>query len=417
MLSTKIFRVAIFLLITFDAYSGENNASEIVFSTYLGGKGDDHANIVRADGAGNVFIGGFTEYWDNFPTLNAIQNSRQGAYSGIVAKFSGGGLLQWATHLGGARGSVKGNSVFNESDYVFNVVTGLAPDLNGGVYAAGTTTSSDFPTVNAIQSAPQSRNESFLTRFDKSGKIVWSTYIGGSGIHFATAIASTSNGVVYVTGLADVKCGVAKFDSAGKLIWSKTFGGDGHFTDGKSIATDVAGNVFVGGDTHVDHLPMQTDEQRYASFPKKNPYVAKFDMNGELLWSVKLGSPDEDELVATDVDRTGNVYVTGVTKSNQFPTQNASRPARSGHDDAFIAKFNSDGRLLWSTYLGGSGKDEVHAIAVDANDYIHITGNTASIRYPTKKPFQSKQGGGVDAFVTTFSPDGEIVHSSYLGNL
>ena len=218
-----------------------------------------------------------------------------------------------------------------------------------------------------------------------------------------------------MTGLADVKCGVAKFDSAGKLIWSKTFGGDGQITDGKSIATDVAGNVFVGGDTHVDHLPMQTEEQRYASFPKNNPYVAKFDMNGELLWSVKLGSPDEDELVGIDVDRTGNVYITGVTKSNQFPTLNASQPARSGNDDAFVAKFNSDGRLLWSTYLGGRGKDVVHAIAVDANGYIHITGNTASIRYPTKRPFQSKQGGGVDSFVTTFSPDGEIVHSSYLG--
>ena len=88
------FLLVIALLIGFHAHSEQNNPSRIAFSTYLGGKGDDHANVVRADSAGNVFIGGYTEYWDNFPTLNAIQDHRQGAYSGIVAKFSGDGVLQ-----------------------------------------------------------------------------------------------------------------------------------------------------------------------------------------------------------------------------------------------------------------------------------------------------------------------------------
>ena len=122
--------------------------SQIAFSTYLGGKGDDRANSIRVDSAGNVYIGGYTQYWDDFPTLNAIQDKRRGDRSGIVAKFSHDGELQWATHLGGIKSSLQ--------QFGFNEVYGVAVDGAGGLYVAGNTTSMDFPTINATQPTAKS---------------------------------------------------------------------------------------------------------------------------------------------------------------------------------------------------------------------------------------------------------------------
>ncbi|HVO65185.1 MAG TPA: SBBP repeat-containing protein [Syntrophales bacterium] len=382
--------------------------SQIAFSTYLGGKGDDRANSIRVDSAGNIYIGGYTQYWDDFPTLNAIQDKRRGDRSGIVAKFSHDGDLQWATHLGGIKSYSSSSSVYNE-------VYGVAVDGAGGLYVAGDTTSMDFPTINATQPTAKSGLESFLAKFDKNGKLVWSTYIGSYGIYGIRSVTADNSGDVYLTGWQRFKCTIAKFDKSGKFVWIKEFGGADHWTEAKSIVVDVSGNIYIGGITQIGVLPKQIGGIQYAKGHWINPYIAKFDRNGELLWSTKLGGGDDDDISGIDTDNTGNVYITGITKSKYFPTLNANQPKRQGREDAFVAKFSSDGRLLWSTYLGGTGNDSAKAIAVDATGNIHVTGYTASIRFPLKNAFQERRAGLVNAFITTFSPEGQILRSSYLG--
>jgi hypothetical protein len=269
--------------------------------------------------------------------------------------------------------------------------------------------------VNAIQPEAKSAAEAFLAKFDESGKLVWSTYIGGYGIHYMRSVTADKNGDVYLTE-GGLKCYLAKFDKSGKFLWIKEFGGTTpQRIDSNSIAVDVSGHIYIVGTTSLSPLPKQIGDVQHAKGQWLNPYIAKFDRNGDLLWSTKLGGGDKDDLVGIDTDRTGNVYVTGNTKSKYFPTLNANQPKRPGGEDAFVAKFSPEGRLLWSTYLGGTGEDHVKAIAVDVIGNIHVTGCTASIRFPIKNAFQERCAGLVNAFITTFSPEGKILRSSYLG--
>ncbi len=119
---------------------------------------------------------------------------------------------------------------------------------------------------------------------------------------------------------------------------------------------------------------------------------------------------------AVAVDAAGDSYVTGsVSSAYSFPTLNAFQPHIAGTIDAFVAKFDSAGRLLYSTYLGGSGGEEGMAIAVDAAGDAFVTGQTTSADFPTLDAFQSKSGGGQDAFLTELSPAGGLLYSTYLG--
>lgn len=393
------------------AHATSQPRSQIIFSTYLGGKGDDRANKIRVDRAGNTYIGGSTEAWDDFPVLNAIQNKRKGSKGGIVAKFSREGSLLWATHLGGAR------SNFQYSNYeAYNLVTGVALDAESNLYVVGDTDAVDFPTLNAAQPELRGSRSSFLAKFNGTGQLIWSTYIGELYIR---DIATDHDGAAYLAAIKmrPNKGGVsviAKYDSTGKYLWEKEFGGIEHNTDARSIAIDGMGNVYIGGDAQIDTLPNQIGDANYAK-GYWNPFVAKFGKDGELLWSTKLGGEDRDSLAGIDTDQSGNVYVTGNTKSKEYPTLNAAQSIRPGKEDAFVAKFSPAGKLLWSTYLGSTGNDSASAIVVDVNGYIHVTGSTASTSFPTKRSFQRRKAGLINAFVTTYSSDGKIVRSSYLG--
>jgi hypothetical protein len=141
-----------------------------------------------------------------------------------------------------------------------------------------------------------------------------------------------------------------------------------------------------------------------------------------LKFSTYLGGSSGDEGHSIVVDSGGNVYVTGKTDSNNFPTKNAYQGSYGGgSSDAFVTKLNSDGSgLVYSTYLGGSGGDEGRGIVVDrAGDAFNafVTGNTDSNNFPTKNAYQGSYGGGSsDAFVTKLNSDGSgLVYSTYLG--
>jgi len=122
------------------------------------------------------------------------------------------------------------------------------------------------------------------------------------------------------------------------------------------------------------------------------------------------------------LDAQGNIYVTGVANTNFFPLKDAMRDYFSGSNDVFIAKFNRDRQLLWSTYLGSFADDRALDIAVDPEGAVYITGFTASLEFPvTPGAAQPMHGGGSilnggDAFVTKIAPDGaSIVWSTFYG--
>jgi hypothetical protein len=202
-----------------------------------------------------------------------------------------------------------------------------------------------------------------------------------------------------------------------ELGYSTYLGGCGQ-DFGKGIVVDSAGNAYVAGFTGSTDFPTHDPFQaRNAGSPdafvsKLNP------AGDALVYSTYLGGTADDEALSIAVDGGGNAYVTGFTYSTNFPTKNAFQASNAGAPDAFLTKLNPAGdALVYSTYLGGSAPDFAYSIAVDSAGSAYVTGITRSNNFPTQNAFQSRYGGGLsEAFVTKFDAAGNgLVYSTYLG--
>jgi hypothetical protein len=139
----------------------------------------------------------------------------------------------------------------------------------------------------------------------------------------------------------------------------------------------------------------------------------------QLVYSTYLGGSVSESGRAVGIDAQGNIYVSGITNSTDFPTQNAYQPTKTGNSfDNYVTKLTPDGSaLIFSTYFGGSGIfDDVYAMHVDAEGNAYVAGSTNSNNLPIVNAVQSVYGGGTDGFVAKFSPDGSaLLYSTYLG--
>jgi len=338
-------------------------------------------------------------------------------------------VLSYSTYLGGS-GLEEGN--------------GIAVDATGAVYVTGSTTSTNFPTVNAAQpTLNEGGLDIYVAKLTPDGTaLVYATYLGGSDYEIVADIAIDSAGAAYVSALTrssdfpmvnafqpankgGTDAVVAKLSADGsRLIYSTYLGGSGDelgYGPGGSqsvaaIAVDLAGAAYIAGGTRSPDFPTVNALQ-----PMRNgldAFVAKIAPDGTaLLYSTYLGGAVGD--VATDiaVDSLGAAYVVGSTQSADFPTVNPIA-GFGGHWDAFVAKLAPDGsRFIYSTYLGGSSFDGGYGIAVDASGAAYVTGETDSSDFPTMNALQPQVGGSTyDAFVVKIAPEGgAMVYGTYLG--
>jgi len=149
-------------------------------------------------------------------------------------------------------------------------------------------------------------------------------------------------------------------------------------------------------------------------------FVSKLNATGSaLIFSTYLGGSSDDFANGIAVDSSGNTYVTGQTGSSTFPLQAAFQSSLKGTIDGFVTKLDSNGALVYSTYLGGDSGETANGIAVDANGNAYVTGYTGSLNFPVANAFQSTKGDNTsfstDAFVTKFGPAGALAYSTYLG--
>jgi hypothetical protein len=186
---------------------------------------------------------------------------------------------------------------------------------------------------------------------------------------------------------------------------------------GMSIAVDVAGNTYITGYTDSPNFPTASPYQAVYAGSVDNVFISKFNSSGsDLIYSTYLGGSDDDEGFSIAVDTAGNAYVTGYAASSDFPTLDPYQPAFGGLYDAFVAKLNAEGSLVYSTYLGGQGDDEGNGIAVDNAGSAYVTGFTSSTNFPTANPYQASLTGSANVFVTKINAAGSaLVYSTYLG--
>jgi hypothetical protein len=383
----------------------------LIYSTYLGGGGDDAANGIAVDATGNVYLTGFTTS-TNFPTKNPLQGSNGGGQDAFVAKLNASGTaLVYSTYLGGG-GTDSGNAI--------------AVDGAGNVYVAGSTSSTDFPTKNPLQGSNGGGQDAFVAKLNASGTaLVYSTYLGGSGTDSATGIAIDSSGNAYVSGttastdfptvsalqgtLAGGKTDafVAKLNASGTaLLYSTYLGGSGDDT-GNAIAVDGSGDAYITGSTKSANFPTHAALQTSLG-GTQDAFVTELNASGTaLVYSTYLGGSGTDGGNAIALDSGGNAYVAGSTTSTDFPTASAVQGTKGGGTDAFVAKLSAGGTaLLYSTYLGGSLNDSANGIALDGSGSSYVIGTTLSTDFPTVSALQGSNAGGTDAFIAKIGGGG-----------
>lgn len=278
--------------------------------------------------------------------------------------------------------------------------------------------------------------------------LVYSTYFGGSLEDEGRGIAVDGSGNIYITGLtystnlslanplrgalgggANVTCSpspchlsdafVAKLDPSGTALIYSTYLGGSFEDEGRGIAVDASGSVYLTGVTQSFNFPTANAVQRvYAG--GQDAFVAKLNAAGSaLVYSTYLGGRNSDNASAIAVDNSFSATITGNTDSTDFPIANALQPVSRGSRDAFVTRLDAAGRaLVYSTYLGGGNIDESDAVALDSSGNVYITGRTGSTDFPTINPFQRTIGGGDndDAFIAKLNAAGSaLVYSTYLG--
>jgi len=265
------------------------SGTSLVYSTYLGGTGTDLCRGLALDNSGSAYLTGNTDSND-FPTLNPIQGSNAGGrFDAFITKLvPSGAALAYSSYLGGG-----------DED----VGLGAAVGASGNAFVSGSTSSSNFPTANALQPSNAGDADAFVAKVDPAGTaLTFSTYLGGTGEDRGARIALDSAGSAYVTGVT------ASAD----------------FPTVDPIQASNAGGTF-------------------------DIFVAKLDGTGSgLVYSTYFGGSDIDQGSGIAVDQRGDAYITGQTDSADFPTESPFQANLAGPRDAFVAKI---GQLPIDHYL------------------------------------------------------------------
>ena len=425
---------------TEDAFITEFDPSgtALVFSDYLGGNASlspypsTTGFSIALDSSGDIFVTGQTNS-TNFPTTsNAVQATLNGNPNAFVAKLPpGGGSLDYSTYLGGSG-----------SDYGY----AIAVDSCENIFVTGSTTSSNFPLLNPIQStlAPTSGGNAFVTKINAGGVLAYSTFLGGSGNNGdgGTAIAVDGSHDAWVAGYT------ASSDFPPVNAFQSTFGGhqNGFITEVNAAGTAWAYSTYFGGLSQTSYVTPETGGHVFdvcygialdgnrniyvtgwttsPNFPTQNPiqptnkdpfgmgFVSELAAGGaSLVYSTYLGGTGGtavdtgDEGNGIQVDGSGNAYVAGETGSFDFPTVNALQSSNkqvpaTGNNTAFVTEVAAQGTsYLFSTYWGGSNEEGAEALALDPANNIYVAGYTFSNDFPVTNAYQTGPARVIDAMV------------------
>jgi uncharacterized repeat protein (TIGR01451 family) len=428
--------------------------SGLVYSTYLGGQGDDFGRGIAVDAGGNAYVTGMTAS-QNFPTTagafsdsctSTDQNGIVRADVFVTKLNASGSALLYSTCVGGSA-----------DDEGF----GIAVDAQGNAHIAGGTSSTDFPVTNgAVQttfgggdiSSPGAFQDAFVTELNASGSaLVYSTYLGGCGNDQANGIALDPSGNAYITGETrsttclsanfpttpgsfqpkSTEMGpfgdafVTKLNPGGSALVYSTFLGGNIEDSGNGISVDSAGHAYVAGSTQSATFPSTP-----GAFQSQDPdpigtkgFISKFSVDGSaLIYSTFLGGEYSDSVSNIALDSLGNSYVTGATYSGNFPFVNPlPQPCvttPTGEGKVFITKLNSAGSALFYSVCVGAGGDSASGIAVDASGSAYVSGSTFSGSFVTTPgAFQSTLHGTNDTFILKLTEITSLSTSSiYFGS-
>jgi len=425
--------------VRFAVASYDRNSSLVIdpilgYATLLGGKGNDHANAVAVDSSGAAYIAGSTNSAD-FPTQSPAQGSSASSatLTAFVSRISPDGkTLVYSTYLGGGRAQA---------------ATAIAVDASGNAYVAGYTSSTDFPANSGFQTSyGGGSDDAFALKLDPSGtKLLYSTFLGGTGADVATGIAIDSAANAYIGGYTasanfplknpyqaalgattatDEDGFVTKLDPTGATAVFSTYLGGKADDRIFGIAVDSSGAVVVAGNTNVTGFPL-TPNALPSSASGNTAFLTRFAPNGQsLLFSSLLGSGgffDGEKAYAMAMDSSGTVTVAGETSSKAFPTTpgvlqpapGTPRIGTAGTIRPWAMKIDPvAGTRVYSTYLGIQGTPAAVACDSAGNSYVVLDISASSPQIPTKDA--TFLGAGTTGALLVLKPDGsDLVYGTF----
>ncbi|MDI6850160.1 MAG: SBBP repeat-containing protein [Candidatus Saccharicenans sp.] len=393
------------------------SGSGLVYCGFLGGSNDDGGTGIAVDSSGNAYVCGYTKsgdfpvYGGPYTTPGANISLNGDAF--IVKVNSAGTAIVYGGYLGG---SLTDNA------------SSVAVDGSGRAYVVGTTESSDFPVKTGPDTSYNGKKDAFICRVAATGaSLDWSGFIGGTQDDIGTWVALDSSANVYLTGytassqgnLFPVRTGpylthkggldafVAKVASAGNsIVYCGYIGGTGD-DYGAGIAVSQNGEAYVVGATNSQSgFPLAVGPDLTYNGGVE-AFITRVNQAGNgVVYSGYIGGSLDDFALAVAVDHQGIAYVAGATDSSNFPVTGGPYSTYSGQRDAFILALKPDaGGYYFSSFLGGSGREEANAVAADGYGNCYLAGFTTSTNFPVLVGPYLNPGGGVgqlaeDAFVT-----------------
>jgi len=403
------------------------------YAGYLGGSGVDEGQAVAVDLGGNTYVAGSTAS-ANFPRKGPAPRGPAGNLDVFVMKFAANGVLQYSTYVGGSS---------------LDEATGIAVDASGNAYVVGTTGSSDFPAVGAVQATNGGGFDAFALKLDPAGsELLYSTYLGGRGLDEASAVAVSASGVAVIVGqtlstnfptvtprqpanAGGLDAFVTKLERFGTPILFSTYHGGTGTDRASDVALDAIDAVYVVGATRSTDFPV-AGGFRPNNAGETDGYITRFGATGSTLdYSFYLGGAARDAARAVRVNDAREAFLVGSTLSANFPVAlPALQATNRGGYDAFLVRVRADGgALLLSTYLGGTKHDRGRGIALDRAGELFITGETMSadfppgcttactqVGFPLASPMQATLSGTRDLFVAKMPVSGgALTYSTYFG--
>jgi hypothetical protein len=401
----------------------------LLFSGYFGGTSQSNITGIAVNSYYNIIVAGWTVGTD-LPATGGAKPRNSGGVDAFVAGFrpSGGSLL-FCTYLGGS-----------SDDRAF----GIALDPTNNIYVTGQTSSANFPVLGALQSRLKGARDAFVTKLNATGSsLIYSTFLGGAGADVGNAITVDSSGAAYIlgdttssdlnvtTGALQRTSGggqdvfVAKLSSSGSSLALLSYYGGSASDHGASIKVASNGGIYISGSTYSADLPVLLGFQLHSG-GGQDGFVARMTPDGSaLVFGTYIGgsggTPGAQESVnAISLGVDGILMVAGTTGSTDFPVTPPVLQAvfGGGQTDGFIARLDpATGALMRCTYFGGSGDDGITAMVTDYYSYFqYIAGYTSSTDFPTANALQTRNAGGLDAFVAKIGFSG-VTYSTYLGGV
>ncbi len=406
-----------------DAFVTKLNASgtSALYSTYLGGGiAGEIGKGIAVDSKGNAYVTGVTgggavlnKGTNDFPLVNAYQDTFGGIDDVFVVKLNPtGSAILYSTYLGG-------DSSDTGERIAVNAATGEAYVTGGAGSVTFPTTPGAYKPSSACAGCSTEPTHAYVAKFAAAGALDWSTLVGpgtaydiaidAAGASYITggAVSVTTPTTGAVTSAFPVTPGahqttnggndafVTKLNPFGSALVYSTFLGGGPASDRAfGIAVDPEGNAYVTGQTQNAAFPTTPGAFDVTYNGGSDAFVVKFNADGSILvYSTFIGGSAEDIGRAITLDKARNVYITGQTKSVNYPVKNSIQPKTLGAE-IFLTKLNAEGSaLVYSTYLGtGDGRDVVYSETYGA----YLTGQATQIPVTTNA-FQTKENRGTES--------------------